>query len=302
MYEVVIIGAGIAGCTAALYAARKKMDYLILAKDFGGQFLESGEILNYPGIVKTTGEDFLNMFEEQMKFNNINPKLKEEVTKIELIEKGFKVLTDKDKYKTKTVIVATGSRPKKLDVPGEKEYFHKGVTYCSICDGPLFSGKEIAIIGGGNSALEGVDFTKNIARKIYLLNIEKKLTGHDVLIDKARSYENVEIINEAATTKLIGEEFITGLKYKKDGKLHTLHVQGIIIEIGRTPNTEFVKGFLELDERNHIIIDCQARTSVEGAFAAGDCTSGREFQYAIAAGQGCISVLKAAKYIAGELQ
>jgi thioredoxin reductase len=301
MYEVVIIGAGIAGCTAAIYATRKKMDYLLIARDFGGQFLESGEILNYPGIVKTTGDKFLKMFEEQMKFNNIKPKLNEEVTKIEQIDKGFNVITDKDQYKTKTVIVGTGSRPKKLDVPGEKEFINKGVTYCSICDGPLFSGKDIAIIGGGNSALEGVDFTKDIARKIYLLNIEKELTAHAVLINKAKSYENVEIINEAETTELIGEEFISGLKYKKDKNINTLDVQGIIIEIGRTPNTNFVKSFLELDERKHIVIDCQARTSKEGIFAAGDCASGREFQYAIAAGQGCIALLKAARYIAGKM-
>jgi len=302
MHEVVIIGAGIAGCTAALYASRKKMDYLILARDFGGQFLESGEILNYPGIVKTTGEEFLGMFEEQMKFNNIEPKLDEEVSGIEPIGKGFTVISDKDRYETMTVIIATGSRPRKLDVPGEKEFLKKGVTYCSICDGPLFSGKDIAIIGGGNSALEAVDFTKNIVRKIYLLNIAEELTGHEVLMNKARSYENVEIINRAATTELTGKEFINGLKYEKDGKLHALDVEGIIIEIGRNPNTEFVKGFLELDERNHIVIDCQARSSVEGVFAAGDCASGREFQYAIAAGQGCIALLKAARYIAEKSQ
>jgi thioredoxin reductase len=298
MYEVVIIGAGIAGCTAAIYASRKKMDYLLVAKDFGGQFLESGEILNYPGIVKTTGDEFLKMFEEQMKFNNIELKLNEEVTKIEQIENGFNVITDKDLYKTKTVIVGTGSRPKKLDVPGEKEFTNKGVTYCSICDGPLFSGKDIAMIGGGNSALEGIDFTKAIARKIYLLNIKKELTAHAILIDKVRSYKNVEIINEAETTELIGKEFINGLKYKKGGNIKTLDIQGVFIEIGRTPNTNFIKGFLELDEGKHIIIDCKARTSKEGIFAAGDCASGREFQYTIAAGQGCIALLKAARYIA----
>ena len=296
MYEVIIIGTGIAGCTAALYAARKKMDYLVMAKDFGGQFLISGEILNYPGIVKTNGEDFLEMFEEQMKFNNIEPKLNEEVTKIEQSEKGFNVLTGDDRYQGKTVIVATGSRPKKLNVPGESEFQKKGVTYCSICDGPLFSGKDIAIIGGGNSALEGVEFTKNIANRIYLLNIEKKLTGHGLLIEKVKSYKNVEIIQEAETTELFGDDFISGLKYKKDGELHTLTIEGIIIEIGRTPNTECVHGFLKLDDRGHIVIDCQTRTSVEGVFAAGDCASGREFQYAIAAGQGCMALLKAAKY------
>ncbi|MFZ5907068.1 MAG: NAD(P)/FAD-dependent oxidoreductase [Nitrospirota bacterium] len=298
MHEVVIIGTGIAGCTAAIYAARKQMDYVVIAKDFGGQFLESGEILNYPGIVKTTGEEFLSAFEKQLESNKIDPRLNEEVTQIKKVEKGFQVVTSKSQYETKTIVVATGSHPKQLNVPGEKEYKNKGVTYCSICDGPLFSGKDIAIVGGGNSALEGVDFTKDIAKKISLLNIGKQLTAHEVIIEKVRSYENVEIINEAKTTELLGDKFIQGLKYEKDGQSYTIDVEGVFIEIGRAPNTEFLRGFLILDEKGHIVIDCQARTSVEGIFAAGDCASGQEYQYAIAAGQGCIALLKAARYIA----
>jgi thioredoxin-disulfide reductase len=299
MYDTIIIGAGIAGLTAAIYASRKKMNFLLLARELGGQFLESGEVLNYPGIIKTTGLEFKTIMEKQLEFNDVKPKIGEEVKKIEEIEKGFEVITDKNTYETKTVIIATGARPRKLNVPGEEKFARRGVTYCSVCDGPLFSGMGIAIIGGGNSALEAVDFTKDIARKIYLINKGKEFNAHEYLIEKVKSYKNVEIITEGDTKEILGEKFVTGLKYEKiGGKIHKIKVQGVIIEIGRKPNTDFLKGFLELDEHDHILIDCQGRTSLGRVFAAGDCASGHEYQYVISAGQGCIALLKAARYLA----
>lgn len=298
MYDVIIIGAGIAGDTAAIYAARKKMNFLLITKELGGQFFESGKILNYPGIVETTGDEFAEQFEKQLEFNDIEPREDEEVTGIEKLNDDFKVISDKDEYETKSVIIATGSRPRKLDVPGEKEFANKGVTYCSICDGPLFADQTIAVIGGGNSALEGAEFTVDIAEKIYLLNIEEKFRAHEYLIDKVCSHDNVKAIQNAETTEILGDDFVTGLKYKKDGKEHKLDVEGVIIEIGRIPNTDFLKGFLKMDDTGHIWIDCQANTSVEGVYAAGDCASGHEYQYTIAAGQGCIALLKASRYLA----
>ena len=298
MHEVTIVGAGIAGCTAAIYAARKRMDYALISETFGGQFLESGEILNYPGVTRTDGEVFSELFERQLEFNKVKPMLGEKIKKIEKIDGGFSLETGKNRYESKTVIIATGSRPMKLGVPGEDEFANKGVTYCSVCDGPLFPDKTIAIIGGGNSALQGVDFTKNVARQIYLLNINEEFTAHEYLVEKAKAYENVTVINKARTTRITGGPFVKGITYEREGKEVRLAVDGVIIEIGRSPNTDFVKGFLELDERRHIKIDCQGQTSVEGVFAAGDCASGQEFQYVIAAGQGCIALLKAARYLA----
>ena len=300
MYDTIIIGAGIAGETAAIYAARKRMNFLLLAKELGGQFLESGEVLNYPGIIKTTGSEFESVMEKQLKFNEVEPKTGEEVKKIEKINDGFTVTTGKNRYDARTLIIATGARPRKLNVSGERKFAKKGVTYCSICDGPLFFGMDIAVIGGGNSALEAVDFTKDIAGKIYLINRGKEFNAHEYLIEKVKSYENVEIINQADTTEILGDKFVTGLKYKRNGKTHTLEVGGVIIEIGRIPNTDFLKGFLELDEHNHILVDCRGRTSVEGVFAAGDCASGHEYQYVISAGQGCMALLKSARYLANK--
>ena len=297
MYDVIIIGGGIAGETAAIYAARKRMKFLLIATRLGGQFLESGEILNYPGIVKTTGAEFSSIMEEHLENNNIKPNEGEEVTGIKPAKKGFKVTTDQAEYYTCSVIIATGASPKKLNVPGEAEFKNKGVAYCSICDGPLFADKTIAIVGGGNSALEGVDFTHSLAKKIYVINIMNEFTAHEYLIEKIQSYANVAIIHNAETAEILGDKTVTGLRYKKNNEVHTIDVEGIIIEIGRTPNTQFLVGLVEMDEHGHINIDCQARTSIDGIFAAGDCASGHEYQYIIAAGQGCMALLKAARYL-----
>ncbi len=302
MRDAIIIGGGIAGCTAAIYASRKKMDFLLITKEFGGQFSVSGDIQNYPGVVKTNGVEFNSIFEKQLEFNNVKPNIGEEAEKIEKTDKGFEVHTSKDNHETRTVIIATGSKPRKLDVPGEKEFANKGVTYCSICDGPLFSGKEIAIIGGGNSAMEGVDFTRDIAKKIYLINIGEELNGHEYLMEKVKSYKNVEIINNAKTTQIQGDKFVTGIAYEKDGEKKKLGIEGVIVEIGRIPMTEFLEGFVDVTQSRHVKIDCQGRTSVEGVFAAGDCASGQEYQYTIAAGQGCIALLKASRYLANKKQ
>lgn len=298
MQEVVIVGAGISGLTAAIYAKRKKMNFTILGEEFGGQFLESGQINNYPGIVETDGADFSKKFEEQLKFNEIEPKIGEKITKISKIDSGFKLEGKKDNYQAKTVIIATGSHPKKLGIKGEDQFANKGLTYCSVCDGPLFSDKTIAVIGGGNSALEGVDFTHKVAQKIYLINIDQKFNAHEGLIEKVNSYDNVEIITEAEIAEILGDKMVSGLKYKKTGETKKIDVEGVIIEIGRTPNTDFLEGFLKLNKKKHVMIDCQSKTSVSGVFAAGDCASGNEYQYTIAAGQGCIALLKAARYLA----
>lgn len=299
MYDTIIIGAGIAGLTAAIYASRKKMSFEILASEFGGQFMVSGEVLNYPGITKTTGTELSAKMEEQMKFNNVNVKT-ETVKEVRQEGSNFKVMTDKGEYNTRSVIIATGARARKIGVPGEEEFANRGVTYCSICDGPLFANKEVAVIGGGDAALEAVDFLKDIVSKIYMLVIEDKFRGHEYLIERVQNNPKVEVLFNAETTEILGDNFVTGLKYKQGEEENEkqLGVQGVIIEIGRVPNTEMFKDLVKLDDHNHILIDCQTNTSVPGIFAAGDCASGHEYQYVIAAGQGCMALIKAARYLA----
>ncbi len=286
-----------AGLTAAIYASRKRMKFEIISPDMGGQFMVSGEILNYPGIVKTTGVELSSIMEKQIKFNNINL-VKETVKKVEKLGSNFKIITDKNEYETKTVIIATGARPRKIGVPGEEEFAKKGVTYCSICDGPLFSEKEVVVVGGGDAALEAVDFLKEIVSKIYLLVIGDKFTAHEYLQERVKQNPKVEILFNAQTKEILGDKFVSGVKYEQNGEEKILDVQGVIIEIGRIPNTEIFKNIVELDEHKHIQIDSQTKTNTPGIFAAGDCASGHEYQYVIAAGHGCMALIKAARYLA----
>lgn len=297
MNDCIIIGAGIAGMTAAIYASRKKMNFEILSSTIGGQFLESGDVLNYPGIVETTGIEFVKNLREQMKFNNINIKV-ETVSRIKRLKGRFKVVSEKAEYDTKTVIIATGARARRLNIPGEVKYFKKGVSYCSICDGPVFSGMDVAIIGGGNSAMEAVDFMKDIAKKIYLIVRDSEPKGFEYLVEAVKKNPKVKIIANADTTEIFGDVMVSGLKYIQKGKEKQLSLGGIIIEAGREPNTDNFKDVVEIDKDGHIIIDCQTYTTTPGIFAAGDCASGHEYQYVIAAGQGSMALIKAAKYLA----
>lgn len=297
MYDLIIIGAGICGLTAAIYAARKKMKFEIVSSEFGGQIMSSGEILNYPGIIKTTGFEFISILEKQMEFNKVKVKI-ETAKEIKKEGSNFRVITNKNEYGTKTVVIATGSSPRKLNVPGEKEFAKKGVTYCSICDGPLFSDMDVAVVGGGNSALEAVYFLKDIASKIYIIVLNNKFIAHGYLTEQVMKNPKVEVIFNAKTKEILGDKLVTGIKYEQQGKEKKLQVKGVIIEIGRMSNTEPFKNIVKLDEEGHIFIDCQTRTSVPGIFAAGDCASGHEYQYVISAGQGCMALLKSAKYLA----
>ncbi|HLD72593.1 MAG TPA: FAD-dependent oxidoreductase [Candidatus Nanoarchaeia archaeon] len=303
LYETIIVGGGIAGCTAAIYASRKRMDYLLVTEDFGGQFLESGEVLNYPGIVQTTGAGFSNIMERQLKFNEVKVQEGIRVEKIVRKGKNFLLQTTKKDYLTQTVILCTGSHPKRLNVLGEEKFRGRGVTYCAICDGPLFKGKEVAVIGGGDSALEAVDFLGKIAKKIYLLVLEDKLKAHEYLQERAKNNPKLKIIYNANTTEILGNKFVERLRYEQKGdkrnKLKELKVQGIFVEIGRVANSDFVKELIKLDEHGHIIADCQTFTSVQGIFAAGDCSSVHEYQYVISAGMACTALLKTARYLAG---
>jgi len=294
MFDTIIVGAGIAGLTAALYASRKGMNYKIISSDFGGQFLVSGEVLNYPGIIKTTGVEFSSIMQEQMKFNNVEILLET----IESVEKTdhFIIKTNKNTYETKTLIIATGARSRLLNVKGEKELSNKGVSYCSICDGPLFTKKKVIIAGGGSSALEAIDFVKDFASELHLFVIGPSLTGHEYLQERIKK-SHVEIHYNAEITEIKGDKFVSGVSYKQDGEEKSMDIDGVIVEIGRVPNTEMFKSLVDIDEHGHIKIDAQSVTSQEGVFAAGDCADGHEYQFTIAAGQGCMALIKAARYL-----
>lgn len=298
MYDVIIIGSGPAGMTAAIYCVRKGLKVLVLGKEVGGQVAKSGEIENYLGYWQTTGGELALKFHEHLKeFKNVEHKHDIEVTELIKENKHFKVKTTAGEYKGLTVIIASGRIPRLLNVSGEKEFTNKGVSYCDVCDGPLFKGKDVAIVGGGNSALEAAVSMSVLSPKVYIINIKKELAGDAVLREKVLSLKNVEIINEATTVEIVGDTFVSGLKYldaKKEE--HVVSVKGIFIEIGYIPSINFDK-ISEKDENNRIKITINCETNIPGIFAAGDVSNIRDNQIVIAAGEGAKAALSAYNYV-----
>jgi alkyl hydroperoxide reductase subunit F len=297
MLDLVIIGAGPAGITAAVYAARKKMKLLVITKDIGGQTAWSGDIENYTGYQFVTGPDLVSKFEDHMKGYGITLKENEEAEVIKKKENAIYIKTNKSEYEAKTLIIASGKRSRELGVPGEKEFKNKGITYCATCDGPLFSGKEVAVIGGGNSALDAALQLINIAKKVYLVNISNDLTGDPIMQEKVKKSDMVTILNNAHVTEVFGDKLVTGIKIKKEEEEEKIPLQGVFVEIGLIPNSEFVKD-LEKNDRGEIKVNNRNETNVPGIFAAGDVTDVPEKQIIIAAGEGAKATLGAFRYLA----
>jgi len=297
LYDLIIIGAGPAGITASVYAARKKINFLLITKDIGGQAAWSSDVENYPGYQFITGPDLVAKFQEHMQKYGIQLKENEEVIELEKKDKIIYVKTTKKAYEAKTVIIAAGKRVKEIGVPGEKEYKNKGVAYCVTCDGPLFSGKDVAVVGGGNSALDAAIQMMNIANKVYLINITDRFIGDSIMQEKIRNNPRVKILHNTRVESIIGDKFVKGINIDTQGKKETLDVKGIFIEIGLMPNSWFAKG-LDKNEKNEIKVNCANETNIPGIFAAGDVTSVPEKQIVIAAGDGAKAALGAFRYLA----
>jgi len=299
IYDSIIIGASAGGISAGIYLKRQNLNFLILAKDIGGEMALSGIIENYPGFPLTNGVELTQKFKEHLEKYGIEPII-EEVLKVEKNENFFKIITNKNDYLSKTVIIATGSTPKKLNVPGEEKFYHKGVSYCSVCDMPLFPKKVVAIIGGGNSALEAGILASKICQKAYIINKNPKFKGDKILIEEVSKKENLEIIYNALTQEIYGDEFVKGIKYldQNSGEIKDLKVDGVFIHIGLKPNTEFVPDEWQIkNEYGEIIINELCQTKIPGLFAAGDVTNIPHKQIGIAVGHGIISALEVVKYL-----
>jgi alkyl hydroperoxide reductase subunit F len=296
IYDLIIIGAGPAGITAAVYAARKKMDILVITKDIGGQASWSGDIQNYTGYQFISGPELALKFEEHMRKFDFEIKENEEVNEISSRKENLFIKTDKDNYQTKTVIVASGKRSRELGVPGEQEFKNKGLTYCATCDGPLFTERDVAVIGGGNSALDAALQLIKIANRIYIINFTDNLTGDAIMQDKARADKKVSIFNNSRVKEILGDAFVQAIKIEEDKEEKTLDVQGIFVEIGLIPNSDFAVD-LEKNERKEIVVNQRNETNIPGVFAAGDVTNVPEKQIIIAAGEGAKAVLSAFRYL-----
>lgn len=297
MYDLIIIGAGPAGITAGIYAARKKMELLVISKDIGGQTAVSGAIENYTGYQFITGPELTAKFEEHIRQFGIILKEGEEVTELKKSGNIIEVKTDKGRYEAKTVIIASGKRSRELNVPGEKEFKNKGLTYCATCDAPLFAGKDVAVIGGGNSGLDAALQLMKIAGKIYLVNIAPDLTGDPVMQEKVNESKFVTVLNNTRVTEITGKNFVDAIKIKRQDRNEVLPVQGVFVEIGLIPNSEFA-GDVEKNRYNEIVVNFSNETNIPGIFAAGDVTNVPEKQIIIAAGEGSKACLSVFRYLA----
>jgi alkyl hydroperoxide reductase subunit F len=300
--DLVIIGAGPAGITAAVYAARKGLDFMVISVNLGGQMVWSGDIDNYTGYHHVKGVELVQKFKEHLDEFDFPFHTGEKVKEIKKKGKLFVVVSDKGKYTARTVIIASGKHPRKLKVPGELQYMSKGLSYCAICDAPLFADKETAVIGGGNAALDAAIQLKNICPKVYVVTINKKLQGDDVMIDIVKKAKNIEVIYNATTTEIFGNDFVKGFKIEVGGKERIINAEGIFVEIGSMPNVDFAK-FIKKNRWDEILIKHSGGmlndnvTSTPGIYAAGDVTDVAEKQIIVAAGEGCKALLSVVGYL-----
>ncbi|WP_300759939.1 alkyl hydroperoxide reductase subunit F [Janthinobacterium sp.] len=296
VFDVLIVGGGPAGAAAAIYAARKGIKTGVLAERFGGQVLDTMAIENFISIKETDGPKFAVALEQHVKQYEVdimNTQRAAKLTPGKLIEietASGAVL------KSKTVILATGARWREINVPGEKEYRNRGVAYCPHCDGPLFKGKRVAVIGGGNSGVEAAIDLAGLVKHVTLIEYGDQLRADEVLQRKLRSLPNVTVIMSAQTTEIHGDgKIVNGLSYKDrvSGEAKTVELEGVFVQIGLVPNTEWLKGSLALSRHGEIEVDARGQTSIPGVFAAGDVTTVPYKQIIIATGEGAKAALSA---------
>lgn len=303
MYDLIIIGAGPAGMTAGVYAARKKLKTIIISKDIGGQAAWSSDIENYLGFSMITGPELVKKFEDHLEEFSEDVELRVVVSGVKKVSKSgkhFKVtMGDNSTETAKAVIIAGGKIPRKLGVEGEDKFLNRGVTYCAWCDGPLFKGKDVAIIGGGNSALDAALNVSKLVNQIYIINITPELTGDPVMIEKVTDMPQIRIMNSCEVVVIQGDKLVQTVRIKtKDGLQKDLPVTGVFIEVGSIPATDYLKDLVKLNKAGEILIDEYNSTSMPGLFAAGDITNVVEKQIITAAGEGAKAAIQASIYLA----
>lgn len=299
MYDTIIIGAGAAGLTAAIYAIRREMKILVISRDIGGQILWTNEIENYPGFSSVTGFDLIEKMKKQT--IDLGVEIKEaEVQKIVRLPDGsFELYTGREKFSARTVIVTMGLSPRRLAVPGEIELSGKGVTYCATCDGPFFKNKTVAVIGGGNSALDAAELMSKIAAKVYLIHRSGEFRAFESLVDDVKSRSNVEILLNTQIKEIGGESRVERavITDSISGADRELSLEGIFVEIGRIASTDIVAELADRNDQNKIIVNPKCETKTPGLFAAGDVTDSEFKQITVATGQGTIAALTAYQYL-----
>lgn len=301
MYDVIIIGAGPAGLTAAIYTSRRNLKTLVLSKGLSDQVAETPHIENYPGFLKIEGYKLIQKFEEQVKDFGVEI-IFEEVVEVKPNKESFVVKTvTKKSYEGKSLILAFGKIPRTLDVPGEKEFTGKGVSYCATCDAPLFKNKTVAVIGGGNAALDAALLLSKTAKKVYLVHRRDEFRGFEAEVDKVKKRKNMELVLSHIPVEFKGDKVIKSMivESKKTSKRNEIKLDGIFVEIGSIVKTDFVKDLVKLDKNGYIIVDSNCETSRPGVFAAGDVDNTPFKQIVVAAGEGAKAGLHAYNYLHG---
>jgi len=301
MYDIIIIGAGFAGYSAAIYAARYNLRTLLIAKERGGAIIDAAKVENYPGYKSISGFELMNKFEEHVKSFGVGV-LIDEVVGIIRQEESFRIETRQNKeYQAKAVILALGTKRRKLDVPGAEEYEARGIHYCATCDGAFYKDKVVGVIGGSNSAAHSALLLSRLAKKVYIIYRREKLRCEPILYDRIRQAKNIEVIYKTNVVEVKGSEFIEKavLDNKYNGEKE-LELDGIFVEIGSVPNSAIAKELgVKLTDKSEIIVNEQCETNIRGVFAAGDVTNTVLRQGLVAASQGAIAAMSAYAFITG---
>ncbi len=298
IYDIIIIGGGPAGLTAGLYASRRALKTLVLVKDLGGQASITYDVENYPGVELIDGFSLMKKFAEQAQKFGAEIRYGE-VSKIEKIENLFLVKTMENNFFGRSLVLAFGLQHCDLNVSGEQEYKGRGVSYCATCDGPLYRGKTVAVIGGGNSALDAAEYLAKLAEKVYLIHRRDQFRGEEIVIKKLEKNPKIEMVLSSEIKEIKGDQFVRSIIIKDNGhnRLKEIEVGGIFVEIGYAPKTELVKNIVKLNQKGEIITDKDTNTSQKGIFACGDVTDCSYKQIVISAGEGAKAALQAYKYI-----
>ncbi|MGM0629064.1 MAG: NAD(P)/FAD-dependent oxidoreductase [Patescibacteria group bacterium] len=297
MYDLVIIGGGPAGITAGIYAARKKLKTLMVAKDLLGQTGEAAFIENWPGESRITGTVLMNKFEEHLKNYDINIE-KEAVVNLAKNDQEFILKTEDKEFKSKAVIVSSGRKPKRLGVPGENEFVGKGVVYCTTCDAPFFEGKKVIVAGGGDAGVKSAIELTGYAKEVFVFEATPKINAEGLLVDKAKD-KGVEIFLNREIEEIRGGDFVEEVIFRENKEKGSIKVDGVFVQIGSIPITGFLsKGLVEFNDGGEIKVDSKNHcVGTDGLFAAGDVTDVPEKQIVIAAGEGAKASLSAYKYL-----
>lgn len=302
LYDLIIIGGGPAGMTAAIYAARQKVKFLIISMDVGGQMGWSSKVENYPGVPDKSGVALVEKFNSHLQEYKIKIK-KEEILKLEkdIKRKICVIKTKRNVYESKAVIIAAGKKPRKLNVPGEDKFTGFGVNYCAVCDAPLFKDKTCAVVGGGNSGMDAALFLAKYAKKVYILEHLAKLGGDNFLREKVLNEKKINVITGTKMKEIYGDKYVEKIKYEHEGQLKELIIDGVFVEIGLISQYDFTdvqkNKWGEIMIYRSTITHEENMTDVPGIFAAGDCTDIPSKQIIVAAGEGSKAALASFNYI-----